>query len=79
MKQLITFCQTDLTMNLGIKFLRLLTNDLKVHCVSVCTEVNQVQDAPIFIINIITSDEAWIYSYGPETTQRLLEKLPNSQ
>jgi histone-lysine N-methyltransferase SETMAR len=59
---------------------RLLSDDQKTHCVSVCRELKQqASDNPIFISNIITGDETWVHGYDPETKQQLLQcKLPNS-
>jgi hypothetical protein len=49
---------------------RLLRDDLKTHCVSVCGELKQATDDPNFISNIITGDEAWVYGYDPEPKQQ---------
>jgi hypothetical protein len=52
---------------------RLLSDDEKAHCVSVCRELQmpEARDDPIFISNIITGDETWVYGYDPETKQKL--------
>jgi histone-lysine N-methyltransferase SETMAR len=59
---------------------RLLSDDQKAHRVSVCRELKQqARDYSIFISNIITGDETWVYGYDPETKQQLLQwKSPNS-
>jgi hypothetical protein len=49
---------------------RLLSNDEKAHCVSVCRELKHARDDPIFISNTITGDETWVYGYDPETKQK---------
>jgi len=50
---------------------RLLSDDQKALCVSVCTELKQqARDDPNFISNIITGDETWVYGYDPETKQQ---------
>jgi len=59
---------------------RLLSDDQKAHRISVCSELKQqARDNPIFISNVITGDETWVYGYDPETKQQLSQwKLPNS-
>ena len=59
---------------------RLLSDDQKALCVSVCRELKQqAREDPNFISNIITSDETWVCGYDPETKQQLLQwKSPNS-
>ena len=59
---------------------RLLSDDKKALCVSVCRELKQqARDDPNFISNIITGDEIWVYGYDPETKRQLLQwKWPNS-
>jgi histone-lysine N-methyltransferase SETMAR len=59
---------------------RLLSDDQKAHCVSVCRELKQqARDDPSFISNIITGDETWVYGYDPETKQQSLQwNSPNS-
>jgi hypothetical protein len=59
---------------------RLLSDDKKVHRVSVCRELKQqARDDPSFISNIITGDETWEYGYDPETKQQSSQwKSPNS-
>ena len=53
---------------------RLLSDDQKAHRVSVRSELKQqARDDPIFISNIITGDETWVYGYDPETEQQLLQ------
>jgi hypothetical protein len=47
---------------------RLLSDDQKAHCVSVCRELKQqARDDPTFISNIIIADETWVCGYDPET------------
>ena len=62
-------------------FPRLLSDDQKTLCISVCRELKQqAKDDTNFISNIITSDKTWVYVYDPETEQQLSQwKLPNSQ
>jgi hypothetical protein len=58
---------------------RLLSDDQNALRVSVCRELKQPTDGPNFISNIITGDETWVYSYGPETKQQSSQwKSPNS-
>jgi len=59
---------------------RLLSDDQKALCFSVCGELKQqARDDTNFISNIITSDETWVYGYDPETVQQLSQwKSPNS-
>jgi hypothetical protein len=50
---------------------RLLSDDQKIHCISVCREIKQqVRDDPNFISSIITGDETWVFGYDPETKQQ---------
>jgi len=58
---------------------RLLSDNQKVHRVSVCRELKQqARDVPNFISYIITGDETWVYGYDPETKQQSLQwKSPN--
>jgi histone-lysine N-methyltransferase SETMAR len=50
---------------------RLLSENQKAHCVSVCRELKQrARDDSNFISNIITGDETWVYGYDPETKQQ---------
>jgi hypothetical protein len=52
---------------------RLLSDNQRVHHVSVCRELKQqVRDVPNFISYIITGDETWVYGYDPETKQQSL-------
>jgi hypothetical protein len=64
----------------AIFVLRLLSDNQKAHCISVCRELKQqARDNPNFISNIITSDETWVYGYDPETKQQSSQwKSPNS-
>jgi hypothetical protein len=65
--------------HISAKFLpRLLSDDQKVHRISVCRELKyQAQDDPNFISNIITGDETRVYDY--ETKQQSSQwKSPNS-
>jgi len=57
------------TKHISVRFVpRLLSNNQKAHCVSVCRELKQqARDNPNFISNIITGDETWVYGYDPET------------
>jgi len=58
---------------------KLLSDDRKVHRVSVCREHKQTRDDPNFISNIITGDETWVYVYDPATKQQSSQwKSPNS-
>jgi hypothetical protein len=59
---------------------RLLSDDQKAHCVSVCRELKQqARYDPNFISNIITGVETWVYGYDPATEQQSLQwKSPNS-
>jgi len=66
---------------ISVRFVpRLLSDDQKALCVSVCRELKQqAREDPNFISNIITSDETWVCGYDPETKQQLLQwKSPNS-
>jgi hypothetical protein len=50
---------------------RLLSDDLKAHCISVGRELKQqTRDDPNFISNIITGYETWVYGYDPDTKQQ---------
>jgi len=59
---------------------RLLSDDRKALRVSVCRELKQqARDDSIFISNIITGDETWVYGYDPETKKQSSQwKSPNS-
>jgi len=58
---------------------RLLSDNQKALCVSVCRELKQqARDNPNFISNIVTGDETWVYGYDPATKQSSQWKLPNS-
>ena len=59
---------------------RLLSDDQKALCVSVCRELKQqARDDSNFISDIITGVETWVYGYDPETKQQSsLWKSPNS-
>jgi hypothetical protein len=50
---------------------RLLSDDQKALHISVCRELKQqARDDPIFISNIITGEETWVYGYDPQTKQQ---------
>ena len=52
---------------------RLLSDDQKVHRVSVCRERKQeARDDPNFISSIITGHETWVHGYDPETSSSRL-------
>jgi histone-lysine N-methyltransferase SETMAR len=59
---------------------RLLSDDQKALCISVCREQKQqARDDPNFISNITTGDETLVYGYDPETKQRSSQwTSPNS-
>ena len=49
----------------------LLSDEQKTLRVFLCRELKQqARDDPIFISNIITGDETWVYGYDPETKQQ---------
>jgi len=53
---------------------RLLSDDRKAHCISVCRELKQqARDDPNFISSIITGEETWVYGCDSETKQQLLQ------
>jgi hypothetical protein len=67
--------------SISAKFVpRLLSDDQKAHCISVCREPKQqATDDPSFICIIRTGDKTWVYGYDPETKQQLSQwKSPNS-
>jgi hypothetical protein len=66
---------------ISVRFVqRLLSDDPKALCISVCRELKQqAKDDPNFISNIVTGDETWAYGYDSETKQQTLQwKSANS-
>ena len=59
---------------------KILTPEQKEHRVNCCADaLENIENVPDFLLNVITCDETWIFQYDPETKRQSMRwKSPQS-